>query len=363
MESSASRHGVAYGLTVMFKQLVSILVLLILLVACEAETESFTRPPSDAALFDEPAVVETTPIPTEALMRIRLPMGFIPDPQYAPFYVAVDKGYFADEGFDVEFDYSFETDGLALVGAGEVPFAIVSGEQVILARAQEIPIVYVLEWFQRFPIAVISKTDAGIEGPEDLRGRKVGLPGFFGASYVGFAGLLAANDLTMEDVDADDIGFTQVESLLADRVEAVVGYANNEPLQLGALGEDVNVIYVADSADLVANGIIANERLVVENPDQVAAFVRATLRGLADTLADPAGAYEISKKYVEGLDDSRKNVLEASIEMWRADTLGLTEADSWNRTQEALLQIGFLDAPVDDLQAAYTNDFVLADKP
>jgi NitT/TauT family transport system substrate-binding protein len=290
-------------------------------------------------------------------------MGYIPDPQYAPFYVAAEKGYFADEGFEVEFDYSFETDGVALVGAGEINFAIVSGEQVILARAQGVPVVYVLEWFQRFPIAVISKSSAGIETAEDLAGREVGLPGFFGASYVGYAGLLAANGLSEEDVNASDIGFTQVETLLADRVDAVVGYANNEPLQLTALGETVNVIYVADSTDMVANGIITNEDLIANDPESVQAFVRATLRGLADTLADPDEAYVISKKYVEGLDDSRINVLMASIELWRSEILGLTDPDSWRQSQDALLFIGFLDGPLDDLTAAYNNEFIRAAQP
>ena len=128
-----------------------------------------------------------------------LPMGYIPDPQYAPIYVAVDKGYFAEEGFDIEFDYSFETDGMALVGANELPFAIVGGDQVILARAQGIPVVYVLEWYQRYPIAIVSKAAAGIEEAADLAGRTVGLPGFFGASYVGYVGLLQANGLTQDD--------------------------------------------------------------------------------------------------------------------------------------------------------------------
>ena len=294
----------------------------------------------------------------QELQQIRLPMGFIADPQYAPFYVAVDKGYFAEEGIEIEFDYSFETDGVALVGANEVPFAVVSGEQVLLGRAQGLPLVYVFEWFQQFPIAVVSKAATGINSPADLAGRHVGLPGFFGASYVGYIGLLSANGIDQTEVDGEEIGFTQVESLTTDRVEAVVGYANNEPLQLAALGEEVNVLYVADYIDMVANGIISNEETIAENPELVEGFVRALLRGLTDTLADPDEAYEISKKFVDGLDDSREEVLMASLEMWQADTLGLSDPTSWETMQGVMLEMGFLAEPLPNLGAVYTNEFV-----
>lgn len=326
------------------KRLARLLFLIIvgLLVACSSQDE----------------VTETA-----ALTRIRLPMGYIPDPQYAPIYVAVDKGYYAAEGLEIEFDYSFETDGMALVGANQVPLAIVSGEQVVLARAQKLPVVYVLEWFQRYPVAIVSKADAGIVTPADLRGRTVGLPGFFGASYVGYVGLLAANGLAETDVNANDIGFTQIESLLTGQSEAVVVYVNNEPVQLAARGEAINVMNVADYIDMVANGIISNETTIANNPQLVQGFVRATLRGLADTLADPQAAYTICKKFVEGLDDSRMNVLEASLLLWQAETLGETDPASWKQTEEILLQMGLLDAPVANLEAAYTNEFILNAQP
>ncbi len=300
------------------------------------------------------------PAAPDELTTIRLPMGYIPDPQYAPFYVAVEKGYYAEEGLAIEFDYSFETDGIALVGANELPLAIVSGDQVLLARAEGLPIVYVMEWFETFPVAVVSKAEAGIGSPADLAGRNVGLPGFFGASYVGLVGLLAAADMTLDDIDANDIGFNQVESLITDQSEAVVGYINNEPLQLEAQGVDINVISVGEYSDMVANGIISNEETIANNPALIERFVRATSRGLADTLAAPDDAFEISKGFVEGLEDGRKSVLEASLPLWESEDPGVTELSSWEETQQVLLSMGFLDAPLDDLQAAFNNDFVLA---
>jgi NitT/TauT family transport system substrate-binding protein len=299
---------------------------------------------------------------TTELMPVRLPMGYVADPQFAPFYVAAEKGYFAEAGFAVEFDYGFETDGVSLVGANELPFAIVSGEQVLLARAQEIPVVYVLEWYQKYPIAVVSKAEANIVTPQDLNGRSVGLPGFFGASYVGYLGLLSAVGLAPEDVNASDIGFNQMETLLSDQTEAVVGYANNEPVQLAGQNVPINVIQVSDYIDMVANGLITNETVIAEDPEVVERFVGAVLRGLADTLADPDAAFEISKAYVEGLEDGRKPVLEASLPLWQATTLGLSDTASWQNTQDILLQAGLMDAPLADLTAVFSNDFVLANE-
>ncbi len=304
---------------------------------------------------------QPTPQPTAQLQHIRVPLGYIPDIQFAPLYVAVERGYFAQAGFALDFDYSFETDGLALVGAGQAPFALVSGDQVLLARQQGLPVVYVAAWWQDYPVAVVAKSSSGIQKPEDLQGRKVGLPGLFGASYIGLRALLAQFNIPESDLTLDSIGFNQVVALAADQEEAIVGYTNNEPVQLAAQGYDVNVIRVSDYVQLAANGILTNQSMIAEHPDQVRAFVGAFLHGLTDTIADPDTAYEISKKYVDALASAdetvQKQVLTSSIESWRADRPGYSQPQAWQNMQSVLLEMGLLTSP-QDLSQAYTNEFL-----
>lgn len=310
------------------------------------------------------SVPEDPPPPDGSLETIRLPMGFIANVQYAPFYMAVEKGYYAQAGIEIEFDYSFETDGVALVGAGELPLAVVSGEQVLLARAQGIPVVYVMAWFQDYPIGLISKSDAQISSPADLDGKQIGLPGLFGASYIGLRALLYEAGIAEAQVQLDSIGFNQVQALSADQVEVVTGYVNNEPLQLEALGYEIEVIRVADHVQLAANGIITNESTLEARPELVRKFIEATLHGLADTIADPDEAFEISKKYVEALalatDEEaavQREVLTMTIEFWQTSKPGFSEKAAWENMQVVLLEMGLLTEPL-DLEAAFTNAFI-----
>lgn len=297
----------------------------------------------------------------EALTHIRLPMGYIPNIQYAPFYVAVEKGYFKAVGIELEFDYKFETDGVALVGAGELPFAVVSGEQVLLARAQGLPVTYVAAWYQQYPVSVVAKSEQNVLVPQDLKGKKIGLPGLFGANYIGLRALLNAGKLTEDDVTLDAIGFNQVELVAAGQQDIIVGYAANEPLQLRAQGIAVTEIRVADYAQLAANGLLASEKVIAENPELVRAFVGAFLKGLEDTIDDPEEAFTISEKYIEGFSqldaDVQKQVLTTSVEQWKTDRLGYSDPQAWENMQDVLLDMGLLTEKM-DLAKAFTNEFI-----
>ena len=293
--------------------------------------------------------------------KIRLPMGYIPNVQFAPLYAAVDLGYFRDENIAVEFDYSYETDGVALVGANTLQFSLVSGEQVLLARAQGLPVTYVLAWWQNYPVGIVSFPDQNIKTPADLKGKKIGLPGLFGASYIGLRALLNAGGLSEADVTLDSIGYNQVEALVSGQDQAVVIYVNNEPIQLKAKGYEVNVLRVADYVQLASNGLLTNEQTITNNPKLVEGMNRAFLRGIAFVLAKPDDAYQICTNYVEGLAQSdervQREILRASMEFWRSNQPGISNPQAWENMQKVLLDMGLLTQPL-DLSKAYTNQFV-----
>ncbi|MCD6400825.1 MAG: ABC transporter substrate-binding protein [Anaerolineales bacterium] len=300
-------------------------------------------------------------VPSEqVLTHIRLPMAYIPNVQFAPFYAAVANGFYAEEGLEIEFDYSFETDGVALVAANELQFAVVSGEQVLLARAKGLPVVFVMTWYKDYPVGVVAKAQ-GIESPRDLIGKHVGIPGLFGASYVGLKALLDASGVKESDIILDSIGFNQVEALTANQVDASVIYVTNEPVQLKAMGYDVDLLRVADYVQLASNGLITNETTIKDNPDLVRRMVRATLRGINFTINHPDEAFDDSKDYVDGLETSnisvQKEILASSIDLYQKDPFGYSNPLAWENMGRVLLNMGLIDENL-DLKAAYTNDFI-----
>jgi NitT/TauT family transport system substrate-binding protein len=311
-----------------------------------------------------PALAGCGPAATEAPPEtVTLAMGFVPNIQFAPFYVAVEKGYFAEEGITIQFDYGWETDLLKLVGSGELQFAIASGDQVILARSQGLPVLYVLNWYRRFPVCVVSLAETGIESLGDLVGRQVGTPVTFGASYIGWRALLEAAGVDATDIELISIGYTQVAALTEGQVDAAICYAMNEPVQMQVSGHDLDVIYVADYINLVSNGLITNEVTAQDQPELVQGMVRAALRGLAYTLDHPDEAFKISGQYVPELagDNEAVNraILDESIRFWQAPLpeLGRSYEEEWLASQRVMAQMGLVGAE-EGLTAMFTNRFV-----
>src|SRR5258707_6106239 len=131
--------------------------------------------------------------------------------------------------------------------------------------------------------------------------------------------------------------------MAAGQQNIVVGYPGNEPILLRAKGIAVTELRVSDYAQLAANGILASEKVIKENPQLVRAFVGAFLKGLKDTIANPDEAFTISAKYIPNFSQMdakvQKQLLTTSIEEWQAKRLGFSDPKGWEKMKNVLLHI------------------------
>jgi len=307
-----------------------------------------------------------TPAPaaTPTPRHVVLALGYIPSVQFAPFYVAQDKGFFAEEGLTVEFRHGFETDFLKLVAAGEIPFVIASGEEVILGRSRGLPVTYVGEWYTRLPVAMFALAEKGLTSPKDIEGKTLGVPGPFGATYIGWKAIAYAEGIDENKVKVESIGFTQAAAVSEGKVDAAMDYIVNGPVQLRLQGKDVTVFPVSDYVDLPSNGLVTSEKLIKEDPELVTKVTRAMLRGIQYTLEHPDEAFQISLQHVPEAGGEQEQVnraiFDASLALWRPKTgqkLGHTDLEKWAIAEQFLRDTGLLGTHVDVTNIA-TNDFV-----
>jgi len=293
-----------------------------------------------------------------SLNKVSIGLGYIPDIQFAPFYVAQSKGYYKAAGLDVTFHHGIETDLIGSMVLGHDTFVFAGGDEELTARSKNLQVVDVATIFQRYPVSLIVPADSPIKTLADLKGHTIGVPGPFGSTYTGLLALLYQAHLSLSDVKVQSIGFTQVAALLGHKVDAVMGYSNNEPLQLKAQGFDVRTFDVSDYQPLVSNGIITTVDTLHNQPQLVQNFVQATLKGLKDVIADPAGAVQISKSFVPNLDAAKAmTVLQATIPIWQGNgqvALGYNDSATWQSMVQFLVAQKII-PPVQDLSQAYTN--------
>jgi NitT/TauT family transport system substrate-binding protein len=252
------------------------------------------------------------------LTTAKLAISYIPNVQFAQFYVADAKGRFAAEGLKVAYDYGTTTDYMTLLARGERDFLDASGDEVALARAQGLPVVYVAAVYQQYPIAIFAPKGKGLTDAQSLTKLKVGLPGKFGSTYIGYKAILYANKIDESSVNAVEIGFTQAQSVQQGKVDAAVGFTNNDLVQLKAQGVEVDALRVSDVYNLPAPGIATSEKMLADHPDTVRAFLRALIAGMRDTQADPKGAFaEVLKIVPEAANSAavQQQVLGATIDL------------------------------------------------
>lgn len=283
-------------------------------------------------------------------------------PAFAPWMVAQQRGYYAQEGLDVAFvTAKGGADVAKQVGAGNAPLGGGVGDTPIIVRANGIPVkaVAVLGGASFMHLAI--DKDSGIKAVDQLKGKTVGAMSYSDTTYFALLGMLKANGLDKGDVDIQASG-PAVWKLFADRKIPALASIPEWSVNAELAGVDVDIIPADTYFKSMAQAILASDEIIEKDPDLVRGFVRATLKGLEDIINDPASA---AKDYIaavaayQGREDYVERVFGLYNELIYAGQKrpGEIDPDRLGALQKFYIKEGIVNkaVPLDEL---YTNTFI-----
>ncbi|MCA1587637.1 MAG: ABC transporter substrate-binding protein [Chloroflexi bacterium] len=305
-----------------------------------------------------------TPSPTSGELReVTLLLGYRPDVQFAPFYVAQQDGFYAEAGLEVKIEHRQAPDVLRLVADGQAEFGVADATDVMIARTEGIPVRYVSTLYRSFPVAIIGPAGVVPDDAAGLAGLSIGTPGRFGSSWHAILALLEAGDLTEADVEIREYPqFNQVDGLANGDVELITGFRNNDALRAEERLGDVAVLTVDEVAPLPGPGVIAGDELLAGDPDLVRAFVEATAAAQAAVIEDPELGFAAAGAAVPTISEEpevARSILEATAELWAGDGFegGAIDEALWQSGYDTMQRLGFIDGsvPLEDMIAPQTE--------
>ncbi len=228
----------------------------------------------------------------------------------APYFVAIDKGYYKAEGLDVTIDTGpGSVAGIARVAAGTYPLGFFDINSLVRFRdqnpAQDVKAVMMV--YDRPPFAIVSLKRSGINSPKDLEGKILGAPAPDGA-FAQWRAFTKVNGVDGSKVKIENVGFPVREPMLAQgKVDAITGFSFSSYFNLvqnKISPADISVMLMSDHGLVMyGNAIMVNPEFAKANPKVVAGFVRATIRGFIDTAKDPETAIKSVMKRNDTADE------------------------------------------------------------
>ena len=261
------------------------------------------------------AAVLTAPAFAQGLEKPKLTIGVGGKPliYYLPLTIAERNGYFKAEGLDVTIDTaggSLEPINRVASGTYDMGFGDINSLIKFRDANPASPIKAVFMVYNKPPFSIVGRKSRGVMVPKDLEGKKLGAPAPDGA-YAQWKIFVQANNIDADKVTIENVGFPVREPMLAaGQVDAITGFSFSSFINLKDRGvpvDDIVVMLMADyGVNLYGNVIMVNPKFLAEKPDAVKGFVRAFVKGLKDTIANPGVAVDsvirrndVAKKDVE----------------------------------------------------------------
>ncbi|MEO5324469.1 ABC transporter substrate-binding protein [Mesorhizobium sp. CC13] len=247
--------------------------------------------------------VLTIPAAAQELTKVRFLHEWRFEGHVSPFLVALDKGFYKEEGLDVTIDPGTGSlDGINRIAAGAYDLGQMDLNALIKYRdaTDAVPIKAVLITYNKPPFAILTLKKNNITTPKDLEGRILGAPAA-DAAYSHWPILAKLNDVDSSKIKIENVGFPVREALLAQgQVDAVTAFSSNKlgVKAAGVADGDIGMLLMSDfGLDLYGSAVMTNPAFMRDNPDAVRKFVKATIKGFFSAFADPEGAIASLRKY------------------------------------------------------------------
>lgn len=299
----------------------------------------------------------------------------VPNPSaitWAPLWAAIGEGFFAEEGLSVDVQ---AVDGssqvLQAMAAGQAEIGAPGPGPLLGARARGTDVVFIYNLYPKSVFGLLVKADSSYGAPADLRGKTIGVGTADGAE-VSFARAILTDAGMKEGTDYTFLpvgdGGTAAVAFLRDDVDAYAGAVSDAAI-LRSRGLDLTEITPEQYLGFFGNGFATLAEYMAENPGVIEKFGRAIVRG-TDFVADPANRdaaleHMAAGNPLEGEDKAFAGALLDAVvdrmtptDEFRGEGFGYQPPQHWQAWHESLQQSGALEAPLDDLDAAYSNAMV-----
>jgi two-component system sensor histidine kinase EvgS len=217
--------------------------------------------------------------------------------QFAGYYAAIEKGFYAEEGLDVTLQQrSMETGHIDDVLEGRAEYGAANAG-LLLSRLEGKPVVVLVQIFQYSPMVLLTLKESGLRTPFDLVGKKVMLD-TMGFPDAPISGMLLKTLGGLDNLERVQMKF-RYEDLTEGKVDATSAYITNQPFLFQAQGVEVNIIDPRDyGIDFFGDNLFATEKEIKEHPERIEKIIRAVKRGWQYALDHPEEIVDlILKKY------------------------------------------------------------------
>lgn len=296
------------------------------------------------------------------LTPVTFVLDWTPNTNHTGIYVAKEKGFFEEEGLDVEIILPGEVGSNQLVASGTADFGVSYQERLIMARPEGLPLVSIAAVIQHNTAGYASPVDKNIQTPKDFEGKRfggIGVP--LQEAMMRF--IMEENGADVEKVDFINIGQSDWFTAIERDVDFSTVFYGWTGIEAGLRGLDINMMYyidVADGLDFYTPVLVTSEDMIESDPDTVRAFIHGATKGYEFAIDNPEAAANI---LIEAEPDLDPELVKHSQE-WLADRYqddaeqwGIQELERWEKPAKFLYENGIVDELI-DFEKAFTNDFL-----